>query len=117
MRNLALADSAASKLRKDDDAYYRSYSNLLNAIIDFKLTGRIRLAHINSLKQPTERTLQPCESLTMGVGTRCGAAAEPRALALKAESEHKTVIILVIKPCGADYHSRSDMDYKNTPIA
>lgn len=48
-RNLALADSAASKLRKDDDAYYRSYSNLLNAIIDFKQTGRIKLMHINSL--------------------------------------------------------------------
>ena len=48
-RNLALADSVAGKLRKDDDAYYRSYSNLLHAIIDFKQTGRIKLMHINGL--------------------------------------------------------------------
>ena len=48
-RHLALADSLAIKLRGDDDTYFRSYSNLLHAIIDFTQTGRIKLMHINGL--------------------------------------------------------------------
>ena len=95
VRNLALADSAASKLRKDDDAYYRSYSNLLNAIIDFKLTGRIRLAHINSLNNRQNERFNRVKA-SQWESERGALQQQNRALALKAESEHKTVIILVI---------------------
>lgn len=95
VRNLALADSAASKLRKDDDAYYRSYSNLLNAIIDFKLTGRIRLAHINSLNNRQNERFNRVKA-SQWESERGAVQQQNRALALKAESEHKTVIILVI---------------------
>ena len=95
VRNLALADSAASKLRKDDDAYYRSYSNLLNAIIDFKLTGRIRLAHINSLNNRQNERFNRVKA-SQWESERGALQQQKRALALKAESEHKTVIILVI---------------------
>lgn len=48
-QHLAIADSLASRLRGEDDAYFRSYSNLIHAIIDFKQTGRIKLTHINGL--------------------------------------------------------------------
>ncbi len=94
-RNLALADSVASKLRKDDDAYYRSYSNLLNAIVDFKQTGRIKLTHINGLNnRQTERFNRVKAS--QWESERGALRQQNLALALKAESEHKTVIILAI---------------------
>ena len=48
-RHLAIADSLAVKLRGEDDTYFRSYSNLLHAILDFKQTGRVKLMHINGL--------------------------------------------------------------------
>ena len=95
VRNLALADSAASKLRKDDDAYYRSYSNLLNAIIDFKQTGRIRLTHINSLNNRQNERFNRVKA-SQWESERGVLCQQNRALALKAESERKTVIILAI---------------------
>ena len=95
VRNLALADNAASKLRKDDDAYYRSYSNLLNAIIDFKQTGRIRLTHINSLNNRQNERFNRVKA-SQWESERGALCQQNRALALKAESEHKTVIILAI---------------------
>lgn len=94
-RNLALADSAASKLRKDDDAYYRSYSNLLNAIIDFKQTGRIKLMHINSLNNRQNERFNRVKA-SQWESERGALRQQNRALTLKAESEHKTVIILII---------------------
>ena len=94
-RNLALADSAASKLRKDDDAYYRSYSNLLNAIVDFKQTGRIRLTHINGLNNRQNERFNRVKA-SQWESERGALRQQNRALTLKAESEHKTVIILAI---------------------
>lgn len=94
-RNLALADSVAGKLRKDDDAYYRSYSNLLNAIIDFKRTGRIKLMHINGLNNRQNERFNRAKA-SQWESERGALRQQNRALALKAESEHKTVIILII---------------------
>lgn len=94
-RNLALADSVADKLRKDDDAYYRSYSNLLNAIIDFKKTGSIKLTHINSLNNRQNERFNRVKA-SQWESERGALRQQNRALALKAESEHKTVVILVI---------------------
>lgn len=94
-RNLALADSAAMKLRKDDDAYYRSYSNFLNAIIDFKQTGRIKLTHINSLNNRQNERFNRVKA-SQWESERGALRQQNRALALKAESEHKTVVILII---------------------
>ena len=94
-RNLALADSVAGKLRKDDDAYYRSYSNLLNAIIDFKKTGSIKLTHINSLNNRQNERFNRVKA-SQWESERGALRQQNRALALKAESEHKTVVILVI---------------------
>jgi DNA-binding CsgD family transcriptional regulator len=94
-RNLALADSVAGKLRKDDDAYYRSYSNLLHAIIDFKQTGRIKLMHINGLNNRQNERFNRVKA-SQWESERGALRQQNRALALKAESEHKTVIILII---------------------
>lgn len=94
-RNLALADSAASKLRKDNDAYYRSYSNLLNAIVDFKQTGRIRLTHINGLNNRQNERFNRMKA-SQWESERGALRQQNRALTLKAESEHKTVIILAV---------------------
>ncbi|MDE6010058.1 MAG: hypothetical protein K2F87_01230, partial [Muribaculaceae bacterium] len=48
-KELAVADSFAVKFRKEDDTYYRSYSNLLRAMIDFKQNGKMKLAHVTGL--------------------------------------------------------------------
>lgn len=94
-RNLALADSVAGKLRKDDDAYYRSFSNLLNAVIDFKQTGRIKLMHIYSINNRQNERFNRVKA-SQWESERGALHQQNRALALKAESEHKTVIILII---------------------
>lgn len=98
-RHLALADSLAVKLRGEDNAYFRSYSNLLHAIIDFKQSGCIKLTHINGLNnRQTERFNRMKAS--QWESERGALHQQNRALALKAESEHKTVIILVISLVG-----------------
>lgn len=94
-RHLALADSLAVKLRGDDDVYFRSYSNLLHAMIDFKQTGRVKLMHINGLNNRQSERFNRMEA-SQWESERGALQQQSRALALKAESEHKTVVILVI---------------------
>lgn len=93
--HLAIADSIAMKLRIDDDAYFRSYSNLLHAMIDFKRTGRIKLMHINGLNNRQSERYNRMKA-SQWESERGALLQESRALALKSESEHKTVIILLI---------------------
>jgi len=94
-RHLALADSFAVKLRGEDDTYFRSYSNLLHAIIDFKNAGRIKLTHINGLNNRQGERLNRMKA-SQWESERGALNQQNRALVLKAESEHKTVIILII---------------------
>lgn len=94
-RHLALADSLAIKLRGDDDTYFRSYSNLLHAIIDFTQTGRIKLMHINGLNNRQGERYNRMKA-SQWESERSALHQQNWALALKAESEHKTVIILII---------------------
>lgn len=94
-QHLAIADSLASGLRGDDDAYSRSYSNLLHAMIDFKQTGRIKLVHINGLNNRQNERFNRMKA-SQWESERGALHQQNRALTLKAESEHKTVIILII---------------------
>lgn len=94
-RHLALADSLAIKLRGDDDTYFRSYSNLLHAIIDFTQTGRIKLMHINGLNNRQGERYNRMKA-SQWESERGALHQQNWALALKAESGHKTVIILII---------------------
>ena len=94
-RHLAIADSLAFKLRNEDDAYFRSYSNLLHAIIDFKRTGLIKLMHINGLNNRQNERFNRMKA-SQWESERAALHQQNRALALKAESQHKTVIILII---------------------
>lgn len=94
-RHLAIADSIALKLRRDDDAYFRSYSNLFHAMLDFRQTGRIKLMHINGLKNRQSERYNRMKA-SQWETERGALQQESRALAFKAESEHKTVIILFI---------------------
>ena len=93
--HLSLADSLAIKLRGDDDTYFRSYSNLLHAIIDFTQTGRIKLMHINGLNNRQGERYNRMKA-SQWESERGALHQQNWALALKAESEHKTVIILII---------------------
>ena len=94
-QHLAFADSLAIKLRGDDDAYFRSYSNLLHAIIDLKQTGRIKLRHINGLNNRQNERFNRMKA-SQWESERGALREQNKALTLKAESEHKTVIILII---------------------
>ena len=94
-RHLAIADSLAVGLRGEDDAYFRSYSNLIHAILDFKRTGGIKLTHINGLNNRQSERYNRMKA-SQWESERGALHQQNRALALKAESEHKTVAILII---------------------
>ena len=94
-KELAVADSLAFKFRKDDDFYYRSYSNLLNAMIDFKQNGKMKLIHVSGLNNRQEERYNRARA-SQWESERSALQQQGRALALKAESRQKTVIILVI---------------------
>lgn len=93
--HLKTADSIAVRLRGDEDAYFRSYSNLLHAMIDFRQTGRIKLTHINRLNNRQNERFNRMKA-SQWESERAALYQQNRALSLKAESEHKTVIILII---------------------
>ena len=95
LSHLAIADSLAVRLRGEDDAYFRSYSNLIHAIIDFKQTGRIKLTHINALNNRQSERYNRMKA-SQWESERGALHQQNRALTLKAESEHKTVVILII---------------------
>lgn len=95
MRQLQLADSFALKLRGNDDVYYRSYSNLLNAMIDFKESGRMRLSHVSGLNNRQQERFNRMKA-SQWESERGALQQQSRAMALQAESEHKTVIILLV---------------------
>ena len=92
---LAVADSFAVKFRNDDDTYYRSYSNLLRTMIDFKQNGKMRLVHVNGLNNRQQERYNRAKA-SQWESERSALEQHSRALALKAESEHKTVVMLAV---------------------
>lgn len=93
--HLKTADSIAVRLRGDEDAYFRSYSNLLHAMIDFRQTGRIKLTHINRLNNRQNERFNRMKA-SQWESERGALYQQNRALELKTESQHKTVIILIV---------------------
>lgn len=93
--HLAIADSLAVKVQGEDDAYFRSYSNLLHAVIDVKRTGRISIIQIAGLNNRMNERFNRMKA-SQWESERGALHQQNRALSLKAESEHKTVIILII---------------------
>ena len=94
-RHLSVADSLAVRLRGDDDTDFRSYSNLLHSMIDFKQSGRIKLMHINGLNNRRSEQFNRMR-MSQWKLERDALHQQNYALNLKAESEHKTVIILIV---------------------
>lgn len=93
--HIAIADSLADKMRGDDDPYFRSYSNMLHAMVDFKRTGRVKLMQITGLNNRMNERFNRMKA-SQWESERGALYQQNRALALKAESRRKTVIILVI---------------------
>lgn len=93
--HIAIADSLAYKMRGDDDPYFRSYSNMLHAMVDFKQTGRIKLMQIAGLNNRQNERFNRMKA-SQWESERGALYQQNRALALKAESRQKTVIILVV---------------------
>lgn len=92
---LAIADSLAVGLRGDDNAYFRSYSNLLHAMIDFRQTGRIKLMHIYELNNRQSERFNRMKA-SQWESEQGALYQQNRALSLKNESQQKTVVILII---------------------
>ena len=64
-------------------------------MVDFKQTGRIRLAHINGLNNRQNERFNRVKA-SQWEAERGALQQQNRALVLKADSEHKTVVILII---------------------
>lgn len=94
-KEIALADSFASQFRSEDDSYYRSYSNLIHTMIDFKQTGKLKLRHVSGLNNRQHERFNRMKA-SQWESERGALEQQSRALTLKAESQHKTVIILII---------------------
>lgn len=94
-REIEIADSLAKELRPEDETYYRSYSNLIHTLIDFKQTGKMKLKHVNGLNNRQRERFNRIKASQWE--TEKGALLQQsRALALKTENQRKTVLILVI---------------------
>lgn len=94
-KELTVADSFAVEFRKEDDTYYRSYSNLLRAMIDFRQNGKMKIGHVNGLNNRQQERYNRAKA-SQWESERSALQQQSRALALKAESQQKTVVILVI---------------------
>lgn len=94
-REIALADSFAINIRPEDETYYRSYSNLIHTMIDFKQSGKMKLKHVNGLNNRQRERFNRMKA-SQWESERGALEQESRALALKTESQQKTVIILII---------------------
>ena len=93
--HIAIADSLADKMRGDDDPYFRSYSNMLHAMVDFKRTGRVKLIDITGLNNRQNERFNRMKA-SQWESERGALHQQNRVLELKAESRQKTVIILII---------------------
>lgn len=93
--HLSVADSFAVKLRGDGDTDFRSYSNLLHSMIDFKQTGRIKLMYISGQNNRQSEQFSRLRMSQLEL-EREVLRKQNYVLNLKAESEHKTVIILIV---------------------
>lgn len=93
--HIAIADSLAHKMRGDDDSYFRSYSNMLHAMLDLKRTGRVKLIQITGLNNRQNERFNRMKA-SQWESERGALNQQNRALALKAGNRQKTVIILVI---------------------
>lgn len=94
-RHIAIADSLAYKMRGDDDPYFRSYSNMLHAMVDLKRTGRVKLMQITGLNNRQNERFNRMKA-SQWESERGALHQQNRALELKAESRQKTVIILIV---------------------
>ncbi len=93
-REIALADSFAVNLRQDDDSYYRSFSNLMHTMVDYKQFGKMKLKYVSGLNNRQRERYNRMQA-SQWESERGALEQQSRALALRAESQHKTVIILV----------------------
>ena len=95
-KELAIADSFAIALRNEDDTYYyRSYSNLLRTMIDFKQNGKMKLGHVTGLTNRQQERYNRAKA-SQWESERSALQQQSRALALKSENQQKTVVILII---------------------
>ena len=94
-KELAIADSFAIELHNEEVAYYRSYSNLLRTMIDFKQHGRMRVGHVNGFNNRQQERYNRAKA-SQWESERSALQQQSRALALKSENQQKTVVILII---------------------
>lgn len=92
---LAQADSVASVLSRNENAYYMEFSCLLHTMIDYKEQGRLKMAHIATVTNRQQERFNRMKA-SQWESERGALEQQSRALALKVESGRKTVVILAI---------------------
>lgn len=94
--HLAVADSMSSRsMDEKTSAYFQSYVRMLRTLIDYRERGHVGMTSIASVNNRQQERFNRMEA-SQWESERGALQQESRALALKAESEHKTVIILAI---------------------
>lgn len=92
---LAQADSVATGLRQNENAYYMGFSRLLRTMIDYKAQDRLKISHIATVTNRQQERFNRMKA-SQWESERRALEQQSRVLALKVESGHKTVIILTI---------------------
>lgn len=92
---LECADSIAASANTDDNAYYQSFSRLLRTMMDYRTKDRLTLQHIAQISNRQQERFNRMKA-SQWESERGALQQQSRALALKAESQHKTVVILAV---------------------
>lgn len=92
---LAKADSAAVGLSQDEDSYYNSFSRLLRTMVDYKTRSQLKMIHLAIITNRQQERFNRMKA-SQWESERSALRLEARSMALRAESERKTGIILVV---------------------
>lgn len=94
-RELAKADSCASKISEAEKGYYNSFAYVLNTVFDFQKTGRLRLIPIAKINNRQKDNLFRTQYLQQE-SEQNALISENRRLTLKAKNERQTAVIIII---------------------
>ena len=92
---LYVADSIAALTDANESAYYLGFSRLLHTLMDYNSRGVITIRHIAEITNRQQERINRTKA-SQWESERDALQQHSRSLRLKAESQHKTVIILII---------------------
>lgn len=95
IRELAKADSCAASTSEDEKGYYNSFSYLLNTVLDYQNTGKLRLIRMAQINNRQKDYLFRTQSL-QHEAEQSAFEIENRRLILKARNDRQTAILIIV---------------------